>query len=491
MRPAHVLVVLGQRGRGRGVRVGGVRQPVLVGLQQVSDLFEAHEAGLVGAPAGGIEALVRVAFAELQQSQAGAVGLLGVGAALELAADPGVHVRAELCGPALQARRRPLLLRPVAFGHVGRAGGEAVVVPARMGGDAALVEVQLNQGVGRVYLDPFADILVRHGVVMLLVLDVVINVHGGRFDMHVLIRLRRQGFQGGFIQCLKGGPPAAGPAFEGPVVEVIEQGGDMAVQLIQGKEPVMPQAGQDPALHQQHALFGLGFIAGFIRTRRQDGRLVVLGPLLVAGVDVRVVAAGAAHPAAQVVGDDERGDAAEVGHGAGVAAQPVGERLGPGGLGEGVIGGAQHRDKQLRRVRLAGAGIDDGHGIPAVIDKALLSGLVRLAHGALLPAQPVAVAVAELGVAVTAVRILLRIVLPDQPLGDMGTPQFLVHRGPVRRRTARAGAGIGAGVEQPGQTGVIQVIRQRPGQVQCPGAAEALLYPADTQFGAAADGAHR
>ena len=148
----------------------------------------------------------------------------------------------------------------------------------------------------------------------------------------------------------------------------------MAVQLIQSEEPVMPQAGQDPALRQQHALFGLGFIAGFIRARREDGRPVVLGPLLVAGVDVGIVAAGAAHPAAQVVGDDERGHAAEAGHGPGVAAQPVGEGLGPGGLGEGVIGGAQHRDKQLRRLRLPGAGIDDGHGIPAIIDKALLPG---------------------------------------------------------------------------------------------------------------------
>ena len=67
----------------------------------------------------------------------------------------------------------------------------------------------------------------------------------------------------------------------------------------------MPQAGQDPALHQQHALLGLGLVAGFARTRRQDGHPVVLGPLLVAGVDVGIVAAGTAHPAAQVVGDDE------------------------------------------------------------------------------------------------------------------------------------------------------------------------------------------
>ena len=111
------------------------------------DLFEAHEAGLVGDAAGGVEAAVGVAFAELEQPQAGAVGLLGVGPAFELVADPGVHVGAELGSPALEALGGPLLLRPVAFGHVGRVGGEAVPVPARMGGDAALPEVQFNQTV--------------------------------------------------------------------------------------------------------------------------------------------------------------------------------------------------------------------------------------------------------------------------------------------------------------------------------------------------------
>ena len=113
------------------------------------DLFEAHQAGLVGDAAGGVEAAVGVAFAELEQSQAGAVGLLGVGPAFELVAHPGVHVGAELGSPALQALGRPLLLCPVALGHVGRVGGEAVPVPARMGGDGALVEVECNQAVGR------------------------------------------------------------------------------------------------------------------------------------------------------------------------------------------------------------------------------------------------------------------------------------------------------------------------------------------------------
>ena len=293
----------------------------------------------------------------------------------------------------------------------------------------------------------------RHGVVVLLVLHVVVDMDGHRLDVDILVRLWGQRLQGRFVEGLKGRVARAGPALEGPVVEVFKQGGDMAVQLIEGEELMMPQAGQDPALRQQHTLLGLGLVARFAWPRRQDGRLVVLGPLLVAGVDVGIVAAGPADAAAQVIRDDGGGDTAEAGHGPGMAAEPVGEGLGPGGLGEGVVRRAEDRDKELCRLCLAGAGIDDGHGIPAVVHKALLAGLVCLAHGALLLPEPVAVTVAELGVAVAPVRILLRIFLPDQSLGDMGTLQFFMDRGPVRRLAARAGIGIGAGIEQIGQAG--------------------------------------
>ena len=52
---------------------------------------------------------------------------------------------------------------------------------------------------------------------------------------------------------------------------------------------------------------------------------------------------------------------------------------------------------------------------------------------------------------------------------------------------APAAAGIGAGIKQLGQPGVIQRRGERPAQVQGLGPAEQLLDAADTQFGAAAD----
>ena len=53
-------------------------------------------------------------------------------------------------------------------------------------------------------------------------------------------------------------------------------------------------------------------------------------------------------PDLQVVGHHLRRHAAEEGEGARVRADPVGQRLGPGRLGIGVVGGAEHGDEQLR-----------------------------------------------------------------------------------------------------------------------------------------------
>ncbi len=62
-----------------------------------------------------------------------------------------------------------------------------------------------------------------------------------------------------------------------------------------------------------------------------------------------------------------------------------------------------------------------------------------------------------------------------------------MHRGPVRELEAGTAAGVGSGIEQPGQLGVIQPVRQRPGQLQLLGGFEQLLDGADADLGAEAD----
>ena len=76
-------------------------------------------------------------------------------------------------------------------------------------------------------------------------------------------------------------------------------------------------------------------------------------------------------------------------------ADPTGQLLTPGGLGEGVTADAQggHKDRGL--VDLAGGAVVDGNAGAGIIDKHLFAGLVLLAQGEILRPCPLPVQVAE------------------------------------------------------------------------------------------------
>ena len=136
---------------------------------------------------------------------------------------------------------------------------------------------------------------------MLVVLNVVIDMHAGLFDIRILIRLGRQGPQGRFVQLLELAEPRAGQLLEGALIEIIQQHADGLIECGQGEEALMAQAGHDPALDDLYRHLGLGFIPGFIRTRRHDDTLVMGSQLLITGVDVRLIAMSFTHRTFQVV----------------------------------------------------------------------------------------------------------------------------------------------------------------------------------------------
>ena len=215
------------------------------------------------------------------------------------------------------------------------------------------------------------------------------------------------------------------------------------------------------------------------------------GPLLIAGVEIGIIATRPLDAAFQIVRDDNLGTAPKVLERPHMAAQPVRQGLREGRFGIGVVGGTQHRHEHLGRMDLAGVGTDDGRGGSAVIDKAFLTGLVELTHGALLQALPVCVPIAELRVAVTAVGVLLRVFLPQQLLGQPFTFEFLVDDRPIGHLVTGGDAGVGVGIEPPGQLVIIQLRRQRPAESQRVGLGQQLLDGADTDLGAGADLANR
>ena len=68
----------------------------------------------------------------------------------------------------------------------------------------------------------------------------------------------------------------------------------------------------------------------------------------VGAIDLRLVEAGLDHGDLGVVRHQQLRHAADRLEGAGVGADPVGERLGPARLGIGEVGGAQDGDENLR-----------------------------------------------------------------------------------------------------------------------------------------------
>ena len=110
-----------------------------------------------------------------------------------------------------------------------------------------------------------------------------------------------------------------------------------------------------------------------------------------------------------------------------------------------------------------------------------------LAHGALLLLQPVPVTVTVLGVAVTAVGILGRVLLPQQLLGHPFTLEFLVNRGPVRHLITIGCGGIGTGIEQGRQAAIVQILGQGAVEAKGVGPGQQLLDGPDTGLGAGTD----
>ena len=69
--------------------------------------------------------------------------------------------------------------------------------------------------------------------------------------------------------------------------------------------------------------------------------------LLVGEVDFRLIATGVGYAGENVVRDHQGGHPLEVGEGPDVRTRPVGETLRPGGLGKGVIRGAEDGHEDL------------------------------------------------------------------------------------------------------------------------------------------------
>lgn len=248
----------------------------------------------------------------------------------------------------------------------------------------------------------------------------------------------------------------------------------------------MAQPRQNPAFDHLHGDFHLGLVAWLGRASRHDGQAVVRREFFEQAVRGGLVAVGAGHEGARLVGHQQAGHAADELQRSDDADHPIGGLLTGGSAGVGVVRCAQHGHEDLGLTYLAGAGIHNGHRLAGVVDKQLVAGLVGLAHGALEAPGPGLVLLAEGAVLVGLAAVLLLVFLPQQLQGDAGTAQLAVDVGVV-------------GLEMPGlarhrrpvQPGLQFFVAQALGQGPVhAGHARVAGYLADRGFGDAEGGAN-
>ena len=318
---------------------------------------------------------------------------------------------------------------------LGHGGVAPVPGTAHVGGDALSLMEDLDGAVR----DPDPELLFGHGVghrvIVLGGLDMVIETGAALLPFGVLVGLARQRLQRRLVERLEQLPAGRAEMLCPARVEIVQQLADGLVQFREAEETAISQAGQDPAFDDLDADFHFRFVAWFARPRRHDGGVAMGRHAGVSSVDLGIVQAGLDDAGFEIVRYDLSGHPAEIGEGAAVRADPIGQRLRPGRLGIGVAGGAQGGDEDLGRANLAGEAVDHVRPGAGVIDEQLVAGDMGLAHGRGEPAAPIPVEIAEPAVAVT-VAMNGAVFLPQERQGHAGPLQLAMQQQPVGKRPA-------------------------------------------------------
>src|SRR6266851_919253 len=301
-----------------------------------------------------------------------------------------------------------------------------------MRGDALALQKDLDGAWRQPYLDLAAGEAVGHAVEVSFDLDVVIDADAAPPPFSEGIGFARQTLEVRPIEFLEQRPAGdAEAADRSLLVELVQKLADRRVELGQAVEAAMTQPPEQPALDDQHRGLDFRLVARPARACRKDRRVVMRCQLGVGAVDLRLVEAGLDHGDFGVVRHQQVRHPADRLESPGVCADPISERLGPARLGIGEVGGAQYRDKDLRRPGLAGQPVDDHrHRVAGVIDKQLVAAGMGLPHRNRDPGGPAPVQLAEPRIAIP-VGMPLDVLVPKDLQRDVLALQLAVNRRPV------------------------------------------------------------
>ena len=150
---------------------------------------------------------------------------------LQDAADDFTRLGADVAGPAQEAFRRPAMHRLMSLRHMLLTGAMGpLTIAAWVTGHPLTLVADRHAAIRGLDFDGLLYQVVWYRVIVLVVLDVVIDMHTGLFDIGILVRLGRQGPQGRFVQLLELAEPGAGQLLEGALIEIIQQHADGLIE---------------------------------------------------------------------------------------------------------------------------------------------------------------------------------------------------------------------------------------------------------------------
>jgi len=153
--------------------------------------------------ADGFQLLGRSAGSQLEDSQAGPIGLLGVAAGRQRRLDEGFGLWADLAPPLDEPIGGPFQVPAVIGRHVLFLGAVSLVAAAFVAGDPFLLGIDLDQALAGPDQHCFAGVLVRDAVVVFLEADVIVKMDFGLLDLEILKGIVGQRLQSGLFDLLE------------------------------------------------------------------------------------------------------------------------------------------------------------------------------------------------------------------------------------------------------------------------------------------------
>ena len=161
------------------------------------------------------------------------------------------------------------------------------------------------------YVEVLLDQRIGHRVVVAIDFHVVINIDPGVFPLGIFIGLGGQGPEGGTVECLKQTLAGARKFFEGTGIQGRHEGMEGRIDRREGEEGVMPEAGEEPAVHDLHSDLHRGLVAGGGRAGGDEGQAIMLRAGGIGAIDRGCIARGTGYGGLSIVRDHDLGDSTE------------------------------------------------------------------------------------------------------------------------------------------------------------------------------------